>query len=109
MSSLAAWGELLFSVEVSFYKASRLFAINTGTNPPTLEAALNVFDSNESLPELLRPKSLVNWQAFWIVSQAIGTMGDVDELVETPNMLLRLNNASTMDEITMLPDDVNGI
>ena len=48
-------------------------------------------------------------KGFWIVSEGSGTVGDIENPIETPNLLLRLSDKAIIEEVIMLPEEVNSI
>ncbi len=129
LSGLASHGTLLYSVEDSFYKSSRIFMINSEDSVPIIEGAMRVLDSNgilaaalsaEAAALLLNEDTTVNldqegidvigdMEGFWIVSEGSGTVDDVENPLETPNLLLRLNDMAIIEEVITLPDEVNNL
>lgn len=129
LSGLAASGSTLYSIEDSFYKASRIFTIDSDVDPVTITSAMRISDSDgilaaaltaEESAILLNSDSTVNLDqegidvigdgdGFWIASEGSGTVGDPDRPYETPNLLVRLDSMANIVEVITLPDEVNNI
>jgi hypothetical protein len=133
LSGLSAKGDMLYTVEDSFYKKSRMFAIDTKRKPYTIVEDMRITDANNvflgvaeqleaSLPNitsaLINDDKTVNLDpegieavdgGFWVVSEGSGTVGDADRPFQSPNLLLRLDESAVIQEVVRLPVEVNSI
>ena len=125
LSALSFKDGMLYSVEDSFYKKSRMFVIDPSTSPATVTTAVHLVDKTEILADLLddTAKNLiinvdrtVNLDlegieavedGFWVVSEGRGTVGDADRPLETPNLLIKLDMDGVIVEVVTLPDELN--
>jgi len=128
LSGLAAGeGNILYSVEDSFYKKNRILTIDTSSFPAVVVAEQTIMDSDGVLFECLsgvegvdvsnfvNEDSTINIDpegislatatgGFWVVSEGRGTIGDEKRPFETPNLLLELDEAASIVKC-VLPDD----
>jgi hypothetical protein len=122
--------DILYSVEDSFFKSSRMFIIDTSSYPALITGAIRLSDSLgtlaealQTLPEelavntsavtLINPNDSVNLDlegigksvdgGFWIVSEGAGTVGDEENPYEYPNMLLKVSASGVIQEVIFLP------
>jgi Esterase-like activity of phytase len=133
LSGLAADDTMLYTMEDSIYKSSRIFAIDTTMTPPTIVEAMRVTDANgvfaailgdleATIPgvtaSMLNEDGTVNLDmegidvvdgGFWVVSEGSGTVGDEERPVESLNLLIKLDAGAVIEEVILLPDDVNAI
>jgi hypothetical protein len=127
LSALSAKGNMLYSVDDSFYSKSRVFAIDTTKSPYMIVDDMRVLDSNDVLlgaldvnasAILLNEDKTVNLDqegieaidgGFWIVSEGGGTVGDEAMPFETPNLLIRLDESAMIEEVVLLPENTTAI
>ncbi|KAG7367779.1 alkaline phosphatase-like protein [Nitzschia inconspicua] len=125
--------DILYSIEDSYYKSSRMFIIDVSTYPAVVTGAIRLTDSlgtlsaaletlppglavNASTTTLINEDQSVNLDlegisksvdgGFWIVSEGSGTMGDTDRPYEYPNMLLKVSAAGVIEEAIFLPESL---
>jgi hypothetical protein len=125
LSGLSFLDGMMYTVEDSFYKESRMFAIDVSSYPYTITTEVKITDADDLLATalntnltagasdiLLNADKTVNLDlegieaaadGFWLVSEGRGTVGDVDQPFETPNLLLRVNAAGEIEEVVTLP------
>lgn len=128
LSGLAAGeGNILYTVEDSFYNKNRILTIDTSSFPAVVVAEQSMMDSEGVLFEcldglegvdvskIINDDSTVNIDpegislatdtgGFWVVSEGRGTVGDEKRPVEYPNLLLELDEAASIVKC-VLPDD----
>jgi hypothetical protein len=129
MSGLAAEirggldGSILYSVEDSVYKKSRMFVIDTSQKPALLTNEFRLLDSGDKLKSAELGASLVNSDktvnldlegiavskegGFWICSEGAGTVGDPARPITSRNYLLKVSSTGVIEEVVTLPADVN--
>lgn len=124
----------LFTVEDSFYKWSRILMIDAGAYPAVVEMEMRVKDTNGvlskalstatgdnidnvevDLAEFINENETVNLDlegiavrakgGFWLVSEGVGTVGDVDRPVECPNLLICVSPRAKIEMVLTLPSD----
>lgn len=128
LSGLAAGeGNILYTVEDSFYNKNRILTIDTSSFPAVVIAEQPILDSDGVLFECLAgldgvdvskiinedgtinidPEGIslaADTGGFWIVSEGKGTIGDENKPFATPNLLLELDDAASIVKC-VLPDD----
>ena len=133
LSGLAADDTMLYTMEDSYFKSSRIFAIDPTMTPPTIEKAMRVMDADGVFASVLADleatipgvtESMLNEDGtvnldmegiavidggFWVVSEGAGTVGDEDRPVESLNLLIKVDASAMIEEVILLPDDVNAI
>lgn len=125
--SYSASDGLIYSIDDSFYRVNRAFAINATQTPPTIVAEYFVSDMNDVFGSFLRNLGLtavlddlirddnglnVDFEGisasadggFWAVHQGEGSTG-VD--FETPNLLFKFDSEFVIVDVISLPDEVN--
>jgi hypothetical protein len=112
---------ILYTVEDSFYTKNRILTIDASSFPAVIISEQTIMDSNDVLSSCLEgiegvinedatvnidPEgiSMASGSGFWIVSEGKGNIGDEARPFETPNLLLKLDEAGTITEC-ILPDD----
>jgi hypothetical protein len=128
LSGLASSGGMLYSVEDSFYMKSRIFAIDTSGKPYSIVEDMRLTDSNAALAGAVSAnasKLLLNVDdmtvnldlegidvidgGYWVVSEGRGTVDDEASPLETPNLLVRLDDMAVIQEVVRLPFEVDAI
>jgi hypothetical protein len=127
---LAGHGAMLFSIEDSIYKQSRMFQIDTATFPYTISKETRLMDSNGVLAAafpaadfnnytLVNTDMTVNMDpegiaasytgGFWIANEGRGTVNDTARPIEMLNFLVKVDDAGVIEQVVTLPDEVNDI
>jgi hypothetical protein len=112
--------QLLYTIEDSFYLRSRMLVIDTSVTPSLVISETRLLDSNGLLagafPDLgfvnidgtvnldLEGIELAESGGFWVVSEGSGTIGDAASPFETPNILLKLDDAGIITQVIELPE-----
>ena len=113
--------DILYTVEDASSSKNRILTINASSFPGVIIAEHTIMDLYDVLSSCLKgiegvinedstvnigPEgiSMASGSGFWIVSEGKGTVGDEDSPFETPNLLLKLDEAATITEC-ILPDD----
>lgn len=136
LSGLGYMDGILYSVEDSFYKESRMFVIDPSTySPATITAAVKIMDSNDVLSSVLADatkipevmigaRTIVNDDktvnvdlegiapvegGFWLCSEGRGTFDDADRPLEMPNLLLMVDTEGVIMKAVTLPLEVGNI
>ena len=120
---------ILYSIEDSFYKKNRIFEIDTSTQPNRITKAMHVVDSNGVFASALGDEgmvgSLINDDntvnidpegiavsskgGFWLAHEGSGTIGDEARPFESPNLLFKLDETATIEQVVRLPTEVDAI
>jgi len=124
---------VLYTVEDSFFNSNRIMAIDTTHDPPSLFAEYHITDSKQvfagaleaaglgaAIPDLINDDDTVNidpegiavseyWGGFWLVHEGAGTVDDEERPFETPNVLFKLDDDAVIEDVILLPDDLNAI
>ena len=120
---------ILYAVEDSFYKKSRIFTIDTSAFPAKITSELRLMDSMDVLKNTLPfGANLVNVDktvnldmegiavskkgGFWVCSEGAGTVGDAARPVTSNNYLIKIGGTTTtstgmIEKVVLLPADVN--
>jgi len=127
---------ILYSIHDSFYQKSRIFIIDTSDFPAVIQKEIYIKDTNgllalvspygqtgtdnefstDDLDALINDDFTVNLDlegiavtsdGFWLVSEGAGTIGDVDNPIESLNFLLKVDKNGVISEVVILPDEVN--
>jgi hypothetical protein len=124
LSGLSASGNMVYTVEDSFYVMSRVLAIDTSEYPYTVTEEMRVTDGSgllaaavatESATILINDDGTVNLDlegieavdgGFWVVSEGSGTIGDDARPFETPNLLLFLDESAVITQVVPLSDEI---
>jgi hypothetical protein len=125
--------DILYCVEDSFYKSSRMFVIDTSSSPAVLTAGIKLMDSSgilasvvpygefsaDDLSALINDDMTVNIDpegiaavgdgTFWIVSEGSGSVGDESRPIESLNFLIKVNASGDILDVVTLPDEINDI
>eukprot|EP00934_Nitzschia_sp_Nitz4_P009064 Nitzschia sp. Nitz4//scaffold21_size171442//115904//118824//NITZ4_002178-RA/size171442-augustus-gene-0.188-mRNA-1//1//CDS//3329542462//9054//frame0 len=135
LSGLAAGNSMLYSVEDSFYMKSRIFTIDPSSYPYQIVDAMRIMDNNgvfagvlaeqieASIPGIsetminddmtvnldLEGIDVIEGGGFWVVSEGAGTMGDDSRPIESLNFLIRVSSSAVIEEVVVLPTEVNMI
>ncbi|MEL7489577.1 MAG: esterase-like activity of phytase family protein [Pseudomonadota bacterium] len=124
LSALALDGDGgLLSVHDSFYRNTRIFTIDPGQTPASLNGEIILSDTNGLLAEeddnLVEASGRVNLDAeglaisvnggYWIASEGAGTFDDDDRPVEFNNLLVKADASGAIVGVVSLPDDVDAI
>jgi len=117
--------KFLYSVEDSFYKKSRYFKIDISKFPAEIVEETRLMDTTDVLENCLlnqvdSPGDFINDDntvnldpegiavsatgGFWVVSEGRGTVGSSSKPFEYPNLLLKIDDAGSIEEC-ILPDD----
>jgi hypothetical protein len=123
LSALSFMDGMLYTVEDSFYKMSRMFAIDVSSYPYTITTEVKITDAADVLVGvldanataiLLNDDKTVNLDlegieavdgGFWLASEGSGTVGDAGRPFETPNLLLFVNTNGVIEQAVTLPDE----
>ena len=114
---------ILYCVEDSFYKSSRMFVIDASSTPAVLTAGIKLMDSsgllaavdaslvNDDMTINIDPEGIaaVGDGTFWIASEGRGTIGDEDRPFEYLNLVLKVDSSGAILEVVTLPDEINDI
>jgi hypothetical protein len=127
LSALASSGDMLYTVEDSFFSKSRIFAINATTNPYTIIEDWRIMDSGDVLASalsadeaavLLNDDKTVNLDlegidviegGFWVCSEGRGNFNDTVSPFETPNLIIRVDDEAKIEAVVRLPSEVEAI
>ena len=136
LSGLGYMDGMLYSVEDSFYKESRMFVIDPSTySPATITAAVKIMDSNDVLSSVLAdatkiPEVMIGARVivnddktvnldlegiapveggFWLCSEGRGTFDDASRPLEMPNLLVMVDAAGVIMKAVTLPLEVGNI
>lgn len=136
LSGLAYKDGMLYSVEDSFYKKSRMFVIDPSNYAPAvITDAVMLLDQNEALIDVLEDESLIPAEmiepavsrimnvdrtvnldlegiaavedGFWVVSEGRGTVNDTSRPLEMPNLLLHVDTDGIIQKVVTLPLALN--
>jgi len=126
-------GNKLYAIEDSFYKASRIFAIDASSMPAKLTGEMRLIDAKgalssvaaqgefdaEDLQALVNSDLTVNidpegiaahGKSLFVASEGRGTVGDASRPVESLNMILKVDGVSgVIEEVILLPEEVNAM
>ena len=120
---------ILYSVEDSFYKRNRIFEIDTVPYPHRITKAMHIMDSDGVFASalgagpmrdaLINDDNTVNIDpegiavshkgGFWLAHEGSGTVGDEAHPVESPNVVFKLSANAVIEEVILLPAEVNDI
>ena len=117
---------ILYAVEDSFYKKSRIFTIDTSTFPARLTNELRLKDTLNLLKnstdfgsKLVNADGTVNLDmegiavskngGFWVASEGAGTVGDPAANVTSYNYLIKVATDGVIQEVVLLPTVVNAL
>jgi hypothetical protein len=114
LSALAADrkdADKIFTLYDSAFTAPRIFVMNVADKPAVIENEI-VLTNGTGEPLNVDELDLEGLAqradgSFWAVSEGAGTVGDPNQPVETPNLLLRIAADGTILEQIELPDAVN--
>ena len=130
LSALASGGDdMLYTVEDSFFRMSRIFAINATSMPYTIVDDMRVMDTTNMLRQILTANEtaillnddmtvnldlegidvIEDGSGFWICSEGRGTVADAARPYETPNLIVRLSETAEIEEAVRLPAEVESI
>lgn len=118
--------KIVYAVEDSYYKKSRIFTIDTSTFPARLTKELRLKDTLDLLKNTpTYGSSLVNDDAtvnldlegiavskkggFWVCSEGAGNFGDASRPVTSLNYLLKVDSTGAIVEVALLPTGVNNL
>ncbi len=139
LSGLAAGtGDIVYSIEDSFFRGNRIFEIDTATRPAKLQKEIRITDPDgriaalaTSLPDVqdadafddtdlaamvnadgsvnIDPEGIAvaSGGGFWIASEGNGTVGEAARPVLTANLIFKVTAGGVIEDIVMLPPDVN--
>lgn len=113
----------LFSVHDSFYRRTKVFAIDPSTSPASLTVSFELEDVGGLLaaedPALVEADGAVNLDAegvalsadggFWIASEGAGTVGSASRPFEFANYLVKTDGEGAITRVVALPDDVEAL
>jgi hypothetical protein len=123
LSALASSGDMLYTVEDSFFSKSRIFAINATTTPYTIIEDWRIMDSGDVLASalsaneaavLLNDDKTVNLDlegidviegGFWVCSEGRGNFSDT----VSPNLIIRVDDEAKIEAVVRLPSEVEAI
>ncbi len=113
-----------WSVADSFYAQSRIFRLDLDATPALLDTAITLTDPADLLAAIdaefdaalvnaddtvnldLEGIALASAGGFWLVSEGAGTVGDDDQPVESPNLLLQVDASGAISRVVRLPASV---
>lgn len=126
---------VLYAVHDDFYEESRIFVINIDTFPAQITEEIFIKDTDDVLASIatfgmgdnefssddlaarINEDKTVNLDlegiavssdgGFWLVSEGAGTIDD--RPIESPNLLLKVDEGGKILEVITLPDEVNAI
>lgn len=100
---------LCFSIYDSFYRESRIFAVDVSMKPALITEEIILTDNGNTVD--LDPEGITARQSggFWIVSEGSGSVDDPARPVESPNLLLKVDDDGTILETVPLPDEVDDL
>jgi len=122
-----------WSIEDSFYKKNRIFALDLSTEPAVIDAEIRIHDSGEvfkaaaeaaalitptiNLTSLRNDDGTVNIDPeglarnadghFWIASEGNGTIGDASRPIRSLNWLFKTNASGEILDVVSLPAATN--
>lgn len=113
--------ETVYTVHDSFYDKSRIFKMNVDHTPAIINKEIVLKDRLGKLavvaPQMVNDDATVNLDqegiatsangGFWIASEGRGTIGDPSHPFETYDLLLKVNETGTIEQVVMLPETVN--
>lgn len=125
-------GDLLYSIEDSYYRKNRLFAIDTQFSPARIVDAWRIKDTNGIFASALEDNEemkgrLINAEdntvnidpegiavslylgGFWLAHEGSGTVGDANRPVMSPNVLFKLDEDAVIEDVVLLPPEVNDL
>ena len=116
---------MVYSVEDSFYKKSRLFYIDASAVPAVIIKEYRLTDSAQLMRRVAFGKNLVNADltvnldlegiavsrlgGFWIGSEESGTVGDITRPTKSLNYVLKVFDDGKIENVIMVPKEVNDI
>jgi hypothetical protein len=117
---------IMYAVEDSYYKKSRIFTIDASSFPAKLTKEVRVKDTKNLLKnsppfgsDLVNDDATVNLDmegiavskngGFWVCSEGAGTVGDASFPVTSLNYLIKVDASGVIDEVVLLPDEVNDL
>ncbi len=113
-----------WSVADSFYAQSRIFRLDLDATPALLDTAITLTDPAKLLAAIdaefdaalvnaddtvnldLEGIALASAGGFWLASEGAGTVGDDDQPVESPNLLLQVDASGAISRVVRLPASV---
>jgi hypothetical protein len=103
----------IFTLYDNAFTAPRIFVMHVADQPAVIEDEI-VLTNGTGEPLNVDELDLEGLAqradgSFWAVSEGAGTVGDPDQPVETPNLLLRIAADGTILEQIELPDAVNAL
>ena len=118
--------KIMYAVEDSYYKKSRIFTIDASSFPAKLTKELRVKDTLNLLKNTLpfgsghvNADDTVNLDmegiavskngGFWVCSEGAGTIGDAGRPVTSLNYLLKVDVNGAIEEVVLLPSEVNAL
>lgn len=129
----------LWSIEDSAFQASRIFGMDISDTPASLDREIRITDGNGVLAGLptsgavadddsfddtdraalvngdgtvnLDPEGIAaaNSGGFWIATEGSGTVGDVEEPVESLNMVIKTDAQGVITDVVTLPASLNNV
>jgi hypothetical protein len=113
--------DTIYTVRDSFYINSSFYDVDLTAETPTITEETFLLDSNDLLsavaPNLVNSDKRVNLDqegiaaradgGFWIASEGSGSVDDANRPVESPNLLVRVEDTGVIEEVVELPDTVN--
>jgi Esterase-like activity of phytase len=116
---------IMYSVEDSYFKKSRLFYIDISSFPAVITKEYRLLDTNKLLivaplgAKLVNSDLTVNLDlegiavsrlgGFWVVSEGAGTAGDPTRPITSNNYLIKVSNEGEIQKVVTLPKEVNDI
>ena len=112
---------IAYTVSDSFYKSSRIFAMNIADTPAKITTEIILKDTNNVLAAV--DASLINTDGdktinldpegistsaiggFWLASEGRGTYGDTKKPFEFENMLVRASSTGIIEQVVTLPTE----
>ena len=98
----------LFTAHDSFFRQSRIYTMDVGESPAVIVDQTVIRDQAGETVDL-DVEGLVQRAdgSFWVVSEGVGSVDDVDRPVEEPNVLLKVAKNGRILETVALPESVN--
>lgn len=119
---------ILYTVEDSYFKQNRVLTIDTSDFPYHIVAEARIMDTNNVFADVLASagldaSSIINADktinvdlegisvshngGFWVVHEGAGSVNDSTRPVVTPNILFKLSENVVIEQVVLLPSDVN--